>query len=62
VYIEGDLKLNGNAWVLGGIAVRGRTGLKTNGAATLLYSEDAIKQQIARYGGQMVLLSWRETN
>lgn len=62
VYIEGDLKLNGNAWVLGGIVVRGRAGLKTNGAATLLYSEDAIKQQIAKYGGQMVLLSWREAN
>jgi len=61
VYIEGDLKLNGNAWILGGIVVRGRSGLKTNGAATLLYSEDAIKQQIAKYGGQMVVLAWRET-
>lgn len=60
VYIEGDLKLNGNAWILGGIVVRGKAGLKTNGGATLLYSEDAIKQQIARYG-TMVVLAWRET-
>jgi len=59
VYIEGDLKLNGNAWILGGLVVRGRTGLKTNGGATLLYSEDAIKQQIAKYGTMMVL-AWRE--
>jgi len=60
VYIEGDLKLNGNAWILGGLVIRGRTGLKTNGDATLLYSEDAIKQQIAKYGGQLVTLAWRE--
>jgi Tfp pilus assembly protein PilX len=62
IYVEGDLKLNGNAWILGGLVVRGRTGLKTNGGATLLYSEDAIKQTLSKYGGQMVTLSWRETN
>ena len=61
VYIEGDLKLNGNAWILGSLIVRGKTGIKTNGAATILYSDDTIKQQIAKYGGQMVVLSWRES-
>jgi len=61
VYIEGDLKLNGSAWILGGLIVRGKAGIKTNGAATILFSDDAIKQQIAKYGGQMVMLSWRES-
>ena len=60
IYVEGDLKLNGNAWVLGGLIVRGKSQVKANGGATLLYSEDAIKQSIAKYGGQMVQLSWRE--
>jgi len=60
VYIEGDLKLNGKAWILGGLVVRGKTGLKTNGGATILYSEDAIKQQISKYGGQILTIAWRE--
>ena len=28
---------------------------------TILYSKDAIEQNIAKHGGQFVTLSWRET-
>lgn len=60
IYVEGDLKLNGHAWILGGLIVRGKTELKNNGNATTLYSEEAIKQNIAKYAGEFVTLSWRE--
>jgi Tfp pilus assembly protein PilX len=60
VYIEGDLKLNGQAWILGALVVRGRTDVKMNGGATVLYSKDAISLALAKYGGQFVTLSWRE--
>jgi len=60
VYIEGDLKLNGTAWILGGLIVRGNTDIKINGGCTVLYSADAIKQNIAKSKGQFVTLSWRE--
>jgi hypothetical protein len=60
LYIEGDLKLNGNAWILGGLIVRGETETKFTGGATVLYSADAIKQNISRYGGSYANLTWRE--
>jgi Tfp pilus assembly protein PilX len=60
IYVEGDLKLNGQSWILGGVIVRGRAELKNNGGATVLYSHDAIQENIARYGGKFVTLSWRE--
>ncbi len=61
IYVEGDIHINGNVWVLGGIIVRGVTEVKlANGSMTLLYSKDAIEQNIAKYGGQFVTLSWRE--
>ena len=34
--------------------------LTANGNATILYSKDAITENIAKYGGQVVTLSWRE--
>jgi Tfp pilus assembly protein PilX len=61
IYVEGDLKLNGQAWILGGVVVRGSTSsIKMNGGATILYSKDAIDQQLSKYGGQFTTLSWRE--
>jgi hypothetical protein len=60
VYIEGDLKLNGTAWILGGLVVRGRTDVTMNGGATVLYSSEAIMIALAKYGSQFVTLSWRE--
>jgi type IV pilus assembly protein PilX len=60
IYVEGDIKVNGNAWILGGIVCRGRTSIKLNGNMTVLYSGDAITQELQKYGGQFVTLSWRE--
>ncbi|MBI5709888.1 MAG: hypothetical protein HZC42_06225 [Candidatus Eisenbacteria bacterium] len=61
IYIEGDLKINGTCWILGGLIVRGKTTIKiANGNGTILYSNDAIQQNVSRYGGQLVTLSWRE--
>ena len=60
IYVEGDLKLNGQAWILGGVIVKGKTSVKMNGGATILYSSEAISRALARYGGQFVTLNWRE--
>ena len=63
VYVEGDLKINGTCWILGGLIVQGKARIKiANGDCTVLYSEEAISQNIAKYGGQFVTLSWRESN
>jgi hypothetical protein len=61
VYIEGDLQINGVCWILGGLVVKGVTTIKiANGDCTVLYSEDAISQNISKYGGQFVNIAWRE--
>jgi hypothetical protein len=60
IYVEGDLKMNGQAWILGALVVKGRSEIRQNGGATILYSSDAIGRALARYGGQFVTLSWRE--
>ena len=63
IYIEGNLDINGTCWILGGIMVKGQTRIKiANGDCTVLYSSAAISQNIAKYGGRFVTLSWRETN
>jgi Tfp pilus assembly protein PilX len=63
IYVEGDLKINGTCWILGGIIARGKTEVKiANGTCTILYSADAISQNISKYGGQFVTLAWRESN
>ena len=62
IYIEGDLSINGNCWILGSVIVKGSSTIKiANGDCTVLYSEEAIAQTIAKYGGQFVTLSWRES-
>lgn len=60
VYVEGDFVINGTAWILGGVIVKGETSVLANGDMTILFSEDAIKQALAKYGGQFVTLAWRE--
>jgi len=60
IYCEGDITVNGNAWVLGGIVAKGKTTIKINGGFTVLYSSDAITQELTKYGSQFVTLSWRE--
>ena len=61
IYIEGDLKINGTCWILGGLVVKGTTTVKiANGDCCVLYSADAISQNISKYGANFVRLSWRE--
>ncbi len=60
IYVEGDFDINGQAWILGGVIVKGQTLIRANGGMTILYSSDTIAQKLAKYGGQFVTLSWRE--
>ena len=61
IYVEGDLDINGTCWILGGMIVKGVTTIKiANGTCTVLYSADAIQQKIAKYGGSMMKLAWRQ--
>jgi hypothetical protein len=63
IYVEGNLSINGTCWVLGGIVVRGKTRIDiANGNCTVLYSSEAIEQNISKYGGQFVTLAWREVS
>ncbi len=63
IYVEGNLDINGTCWILGGMVVKGKTTIKiANGDCTILYSADAIQQKIAKYGGSIVQLSWREVS
>jgi len=60
IYVEGDLKANGTVWVLGAIVVRGQTDYNTSaGNAGILYSAEAISQNLSQYM-PMIVLSWRE--
>jgi Tfp pilus assembly protein PilX len=60
IYVEGNLKLNGSSWILGGLVVRGLAQVHLNGGCTVLYSSDAINQELSKYAGQFVTLNWRE--
>lgn len=60
IYCEGNLKLNGSAWILGSLVAKGKSEIKVNGGATVLYSGDAIQNYITKYGGRFTNLSWRE--
>jgi Tfp pilus assembly protein PilX len=61
IYVEGNTKVTGTLWILGTLIVRGKTTIKhATGDAALLYSSDAIKQALSKYGGSYVNLSWKE--
>lgn len=63
IYVEGNVDINGDMWVLGALICRGKTTIKlANGSCVILYSEDAIKQAIAKHGGSFVTLAWKELN
>ena len=60
IYVEGDVTINGTFWGLGAIVVRGVTDYNTSaGNAALLYSAEAISQNLGQYM-PMIVLSWRE--
>jgi len=60
IYVEGDVKFNGNAYICGALIVKGNTQLKANGGCTLVYSHDAIVNNIAKFKGSFMTLAWRE--
>ncbi len=61
IYVEGDLKINGTCWILGALVVKGKTTINiANGNLTVLYSSDAITQNINSGGSSFVKISWRE--
>jgi hypothetical protein len=60
IYVEGDVTIVGTCWVLGAIVVRGVTDYNTSaGNAAILYSADAISNNLSKYF-PVVVLSWRE--
>ena len=61
VYVEGDFVMNGQVWVLGAVVVKGKSEVRQNGGATILYSSEAIQQALSRWGGQFVNLAWIES-
>ncbi|MBI3810899.1 MAG: hypothetical protein HY283_01655 [Nitrospirae bacterium] len=66
VYVMGDATLNGGAWLLGSLAVKGVTqGLKVAaGNPTILYSKNAVNNAVQaalqQVGFAFTTLSWRE--
>ncbi len=61
IYVEGDLLTNGatNFWVLGAVIVRGKSNTALKGHQTILYSSEALLEELGG-GGGFVTLSWRE--
>jgi hypothetical protein len=60
IYCEGDFDVNGNCWILGGLVAKGKTSIKSNGSAIILYSSEAIRQMLSKYGGNLRTIAWRE--
>ena len=60
LYVEGNLSVSGQIWILGSLIARGKSGVKLTGGSTVLYSSDAIDLAISKFDGQFVTLSWRE--
>lgn len=60
IFAEGDIKINGGCWVLGSVVVRGTSDFSSSaGGAIVLYSAEAISQNIGQFM-PMIVLSWRE--
>jgi hypothetical protein len=61
IYVEGDLEIDGPCWILGSVVVKGRGTIGAGGGkCCVLYSANAVRQSLARYGGEVSILSWRE--
>ena len=63
IYVEGQLRIDAHLWVLGTV-VAGRK-LEINSkdvGSAVLYSSDAIEENLSKYGNEYTTLSWREIN
>jgi len=58
IYVEGTVRLTGNFWVLGSLAVQGGTPF-SSGGGTFLYSKEALDQKVGD-AMDFVILSWKE--
>jgi hypothetical protein len=61
IFVEGNCDIVGTAWILGAIIVRGVTAANAFGAgnSTVLYSRDAIIQEVGGVMGYRTL-AWNE--
>jgi len=68
IYVMGDAELRGGTWILGALAVKGKTsGLKVAaGTPEVLYSKNAVDNAVdsalKKVGYSFTRLSWRESN
>ena len=60
IYVEGNLSINSWTWILGGVIIRGKVNHDWHSNGTILYSKDAITEELAKYSGNFITLSWRE--
>jgi len=61
IYVEGELNVNADTWVLGGIVTADPDNFEVKHvSATFLYSKDAISETISTRSKSFVNLSWRE--
>ena len=65
VYVEKDAELRGGSWILGAMAIKGTSTLKSNaGSSTILYSkktvENVVKAAMSNAALPSNVLSWRE--
>ncbi|MBI3994942.1 MAG: hypothetical protein HY349_03075 [Nitrospirae bacterium] len=65
VYVEKDAELRGGSWILGALAIKGTSTLKSNaGSSTVLYSkktvENVVKSAMSNAALPSNVLSWRE--
>lgn len=58
IYVEGTVRLTGNFWVLGSLAVQGETPF-SSGGGIFLYSKEALDQKVGN-AMDFVILSWKE--
>ena len=65
IYVEKDAELRGGSWILGAMAIKGTSTLKSNaGSSTVLYSkktvENVVTAAMSNAGMPANVLSWRE--
>jgi hypothetical protein len=60
VYVAGDVRITGNAWVLGAMLVMGQSDVGFGGGnPSILYSRDAIRLAL-ELAFDYIIISWKE--